>query len=564
MASLQISVSDPLRIFYPVVIIGAGAAGIAAACRLKSRYQFDQFRIFERHSGIGGTWWANRYPGVACDVPTLFYSFSFAPNYQSKTIFPTGENYLDYLYAVVERADIAHKIQLNSEVVLVKWVDDDSEWELEIKHTLSVGVKCHESPKKPCVVQDEIIRAKIVISAVGVLTEPNEQVEGRNAFLGQVIHSARWPSQVDLAGQDVVVVGSGCSAAQIVPALLQTQIRSLTQIIRSAPWIVPRMEEPGGKELYAKWAPVVYRLPFLGYIVRITICCLSELLWFTVFQRRNATLRHQAEAFSLAHVARLAPQKYHRMLTPAYQLGCKRRVYDNEWLRSMHDPRLTLVHGTLHRVHGHEVTVLGSDPAAASAEAEGKTFNADTLILTTGFKATEFLHSVTVIGRHGLSLQRLWTTRGGAHAYMGAALDGFPNFFVVMGPNTFSGHTSVMMAIENSIEYILTLIQPVLAGDTDTLEAKPEAVQAWTRDIHRDMGATVFEACASWYNNQGAYNSVLYPRSQLDFYLRCRFPRLSDWNQRLTARGQSRQHRRQIMHCLAVTVVAIGVLYAVL
>lgn len=452
--------------------------------------------------------------------PTLFYSFSFAPNYQSKTIFPTGADYLDYLETVVDRAGIADRIQLNSEVTLVKWIEEDSEWELRLRHTLC-------EPNNLRVLRDETVRAKIVISAVGILTEPNTTVlEGDEQvpFSGQLIHSAHWPSQTDLTGRDVIVVGSGCSAAQLVPALLQTPLRSLTQIMRSAPWVVPRMQEPGGKDLYARWAPVVYRLPLLGYIVRIAICWLSEVLWFAVFRKTKVAsmLRRKAEDFSLAHMARLAPQRYHSALTPAYSLGCKRRVFDNEWLSSMQDPRYVLVQGSLRRVHGDKVTVqqpvpAGSSPATAisSAEAEGaeRTFNCDMLILATGFKATEFLHSVTVLGRNGVSLQRRWTAPGeGAHAYMGTALDGFPNFFMVMGPNTFSGHTSVVMAIENSIRYILTLIQPVLAWDVDTLEPTPEAVQTWTRDIHRDMRKTVFQNCASWYNsNQGIYNSVVYP-----------------------------------------------------
>jgi cation diffusion facilitator CzcD-associated flavoprotein CzcO len=457
------------------------------------------------------TEWVNR--------PTFFYSFSFAPNYLSKTIFPSGRDYVEYLYSVVERAGIADKIQLNAEVTSVEWVEQDSEWELQISH-LAPGtdhLDMRKKEKSDCVERVEIVRAKVVISAVGILVEPNDWpagVKGRDAFSGQVLHSARWPAQTNLDGKDVVLVGSGCSAAQIAPALLQTNIKSLTQIIRTPPWLVPRVEEPGGKEAYAKWAPRVYgAVSLLGFSVRILLCWVSELLWYTAFQRQNVKLRQQAEGSSLAHMRALAPAQYHSMLTPTYSLGCKRRVYDNDWLRSMSDPRFTMIDRPLLSAEGSEVKV-GSGPKKTTgggpSQAE-ETYRADALILATGFEATQFLQPVSVIGRQGLSLHGLWTTRGGAHAYMGTALDGFPNFFMIMGPNTFAGHTSVIMSIENSIEYALRLMQPLLMGDVETVEPKSAAVQTWVHDIRRDMKKTVFEGCQSWYNGYGVYNSVMYP-----------------------------------------------------
>ncbi|RMZ43046.1 dimethylaniline monooxygenase [Aspergillus flavus] len=498
------------RTFYPVVVIGAGASGIAAGCRLKQKCGCDQFLVFDRQSGIGGTWWRNRYPGVACDVPAFFYSFSFAPNYLSKTIFPSGRDYIDYLYNVVERAGIADKIQLNTEVISLEWIEKDAEWEQYISQVYGQDSR----GKKTEAV--EIVRAKVVISAVGVLAESSEwpsSVASRDTYNGQLLHSARWPDKISLDGQDVVLVGSGCSAAQIAPALLQTKVKSLTQIKRTALWLVPRVEEPGGRDAYAKWAPRIYgMIPGLRYT------------------RPNGRLRKQEEASCLAHMRALAPITYHDQLTPTYQLGCKRRIYDNDWLRGMHDPRFMLESRPWRSVADTSITVGDGDNA--------KTYHADTLILATGFEATQFLQPISVVGRHGLSLHGLWATRGGPHAYLGTAVDGFPNFFLILGPNTFSGHTSV-----------------------ESIEPKTIAVQTWLTGIRRDMASTVFASCQSWYNGGGRYNSVMYPRSQLDFYLRCRFPRLSDMNRMLKPQGRERQLWRRMGRVVVVGVLTCALIF---
>jgi cation diffusion facilitator CzcD-associated flavoprotein CzcO len=205
----------------------------------------------------------------------------------------------------------------------------------------------------------------------------------------------------------------------------------------------------------------------------------------------------------------LAPPKYHSMLTPSYPVGCKRRVWDSDWLRSMHDSRYTLVSGSLTRVHDREVTIRGSD--ALSRELTDSTLKVDTLILASGFKTSEFKYYVPVVGRHGILLRDQWTMRGGPHAYMCTAVDGFPNFFMVGGPNSLTGHTSPIMTIENNIQYILVLIRPILTGHVSIFEPKPEAVPAWDRAIQDHTKSTVFHFCTSWYKGQGRRNVAIYP-----------------------------------------------------
>lgn len=435
--------------------------------------------------------------------PAWFYSFSFAPNYVAKSIFPSGHDYVKYLYDVAEQFGIVDKIQLNTDVLSTEWIEQDSEWELQICQTHDQYWQTSDSCGQHAV---ETIRAKVVISAVGVLTSPSKwpsDVQGCESFTGQLLHSARWPENPDLEGKEVVLVGSGCSAAQLAPALLKTKIKSLTQVMRTPPWVVPRLEEPGGQEAYARWAPRIYgSIPGLGLAVRMLTCGLSELLWYAVFQRRGGPLRRKEEAASLSHMRALAPVEYHQMLTPNYQMGCKRRIFDCAWLCGMHDQRFQLETRPWRSARNATITVGDMH--------NEKVYHADVLILGTGFEATQFLHFLSVIGRNGLSLHGLWATRGGPHAYLGVGVDGFPNFFMVLGPNTFTGHTSVMMAIENSVDCTMRLIKPIITGDVDSIEPRAAVVQTWLEGIRRDMQNTVFSGCQSWYNN-GGYNSVMYP-----------------------------------------------------
>lgn len=446
--------------------------------------------------------------------PAFLYSFSFAPDYLSRTIFSSGRDYVNYLYRVVERFGILDKIQLNADISSIEWIEHDMEWEIRFR---DCSRKSRDTPDKEDFLTNEplqAIRAKVVINAMGILTEPNEwppDVRGRETFLGEVIHSAQWPADVDFENKHVVLVGSGCSATQIAPALLKSNIKTLLHVIRSPPWVVPRIEEPGGKDLYAQWAPRIYgAMPVLGSIIRILLCWLSELLWFLSF-KQPSILRAQAECSSLAHMRKLAPKEYHDILKPSYSLGCKRRVFDNEWLRGMNDPRFTLTNKRLVSVKGREVILQSRQSDKDSHESSTQEYPADVVVLATGFKADRFFNHVSMIGRRGISIHGLWLTRGSPHAYMGTSVDGFPNLFLIMGPNTFVGHTSVMLSIENSIEYTLRLIKPILFDNVETMEPTSLAVRTWLEDVRKDMKRTIFDNCHSWYNGNGDENSIMYP-----------------------------------------------------
>jgi cation diffusion facilitator CzcD-associated flavoprotein CzcO len=378
------------------------------------------------------------------------------------------------------------------------------------------------------------VRAKVVVSCVGILVEPNpwpSSIPGRDSFKGEVFHSARWREDISLDGRDVVVLGTGCSAAQVVPSLLKEpyHIKSLTQIGRSAPWVMPRLSEPFGQEKYAKYAPVVYKwLPFLGYLNRVLIYLLVEVIWLTIFQMKNHKWRKAIETQQLERMKGIVPEKYHKQMTPDYPYGCKRRVFDTEWLPSMHKENYTLTNRRLLAVDRNEL-VLSPEEVDGTSSSELR-IRADVIILANGFEATRWLHPLTVHGRSGTTLQDVWKERGGPAAYMGISVDQFPNFFIAVGPNTANGHHSLILTTENTVSYILEMIKPIIRGQVDQVEVKKQAVMDWTENVKKGLLKTVFVGCRSWYADEEGYNSTMYPWSQTDFTLKCMFPTYANWD----------------------------------
>lgn len=365
----------------------------------------------------------------------------------------------------------------------LRFVEQDSEWEITLSHLVIGTGDWSEADRQARMksfgarsvhVDEEVIRAKVVISCVGILVEPNPWpagIRGRDTFKGEVIHSARWRDDIDFSGKDVVVIGSGCSAAQIVPSLLNApyNIKSLTQIMRSAPWVMPRLQEPFGKVKYAAHAPSIYRhLPIPGYLFRIFIYVLVELIFVTVFQLKNVKWRRAIEKSTLQRTLDILPEKYRDLMTSDYPYACKRRVFDQGWPKSMNKSNFTLTNKTLQAVEGNQLVLGPPLPSPSNPEVPEDTtlreirITAEIIILAHGFAATQWLYPLPVFGRGSKSLHETRASRGGPKAYMGTALDGFPNFFLVCGPNSANGHNSLIFKIENMVAYIIKVAGPVL------------------------------------------------------------------------------------------------------
>lgn len=566
--------------YYPVLIIGGGESGIAMGCRLKEVLNFDQFRIIDRQSGIGGTWWINRYPGVACDIPAIFYSFSFCPNPKWTTFHPEGREIVNYLQGVCDKYEIVDKIQLNTDVRECKWLETEQVWEATLQH-LVIGAGDLSEYDRAQRIKDhgwdsvyafqEKIRVKILISAVGALVEPKswpEKIPGYEKFEGPIFHSARWKYDVDLKDKEVVVVGTGCSAAQFVPQLTKKYgAKSVTQLMRSPPWVVPRAQPPLGEKKWEEWAPWLNtNVPGFNKAFRFLIFLATEHDW-RLFgsEEYHEKERKKVEDELLAHMRKSTPKKYHEILTPNYGVCCKRRIFDATWFPGLNDPSIELTTLPLTSVAEKSVTLgpgrtyppLDSNSSAPSHEV---TIPADVVILANGFETTEWLLPLEITGRGGTGIHDVFKERGGPQMYMGTALDGFPNFFAVFGPNTSTGHSSVILASENMIEMILKFVKPVLKGDVKTVEIKKEAELKWATDTQRALKKSVWNmgGCRSWYKTEEGWNATVYPYSQIWFGLRCMFPTWSDWDITYTPKGLAKRKFTKVLQVFAVVGTLLG------
>ena len=543
--------------YIPVVIIGAGESGIAMGCRLKQKLGFDQFRIFDRQAGVGGTWWINRYPGVACDVPALFYSFSFAPNPRWTALYPPGPEIVKYLHDVCNKFAITDKIQCNTDIEGCRWLEDEQIWEVYLRHMVPGAGDLSNKERNQKIESDgpqsvylkrETIRAKVIASAVGGLVEPNAfpKIPGAESFEGELFHSARWRDDVDFNDKNVVVLGTGCSAAQVVPELVKPKFNAkhVTQLMRSPPWVVPKIRPPGGNEAYQKWAPAIQtNIPGLAWVLRKVMFAGGE--WdFRLFGMSDfcAKERVKYEKWCMKYLKKHVPKEYWETLTPDYSVGCKRRIFDATWFPSLQNPKIDITTQPLTEMRPHSVVVgPGQSYPQKSADEfpEQREIPADVLVLANGFEVTHWLHPLKVIGKEGKDLVEEMDARGGPQAYQGTAMDGFPNFFLIFGPNTATGHSSVILASENMVEYSLQFIKLILDGDVRTVDVKREAEMAYTADIQRSLKGTVFNSggCHSWYTH-GDWNATVYPYTQIWFGIRCLFPFWRDWNIDYTTKGR--------------------------
>ncbi|OBT64573.1 hypothetical protein VE03_06369 [Pseudogymnoascus sp. 23342-1-I1] len=573
--------------YYPVAIIGAGESGIAMGCRLKEKFGFDQFRLFDRQSGIGGTWWINRYPGVACDIQAAFYSFSFAPNHKWSSLYPPGSEIIKYLQGVCEKYEIIDKIQLNSEVTSCRWNDTEGVWELTI-HELVKGVgdlstydrvtMLANQGESSVFVRSEKIRAKVLISAVGGLVEPNrmpETIPGVEDFQGPIFHSARWRYDVDLKDKNILVVGTGCSAAQFVPELTKTYgAKAVTQLMRSPPWVVPRQIPPFGfgEENWEKWSPWLNTyIPGFAKLRRLYIATRAEYDWRLFGDSKYAeNERAKVEVQLAGHMKKKVPEKYHEacILTPDYGVCCKRLVIDGNWFKSLNDERVVLSTRPLTRIHEDRVTlgpIRGSEMIGDRKVAANSTevIGTDVIILANGFETLNWLHPLEVIGRSGQSLEEVFHERGGPQMYMGSAMDGFPNFFVIFGPNTVTGHSSVVLATENMVNYAMKLVEPILNGDAHSVEVRKEAEVAWTADVQKSLKKRIWNTggCGNWYKGEDGWNSTTYPYSQVWFSLLCMFPNYRHWDYRYTTKGLVKKRAKTALKITALAGIATGLYF---
>jgi cation diffusion facilitator CzcD-associated flavoprotein CzcO len=468
-----------------IAIVGSGFAGLGAGVLLK-REGFEDFAVFERAADVGGTWRDNAYPGCACDVESHLYSFSFAPNPTwSRSYSPQAEIFA-YLRRCADEYGLRPHLRLRHELTSAAWDDGRKLWVLET----SAGR----------------YTADVLIGGMGAFSEPSiPPLAGLDSFEGKVFHSARWDHAYDLGGRDVAVIGTGASAIQFVPEI-QPKVGKLRLFQRTPAWVVPRYEHTLGPSTQA-----LYRaLPILQKLARGIIYARREVF---VLAFRHPRLMRLVEAFAVRYLKQcVADEDLRAKLTPSFRMGCKRILISNEYLPALARENVEVITESIREVR----------PRGIVTE-DGTEHPADTIICGTGFRVTEMPFADRIRGRNGRTLAETW--RGSPAAHWGTTVSGFPNLFLLLGPNTGLGHTSVVLMIESQLELVLGALRHMRKHGIAALEPRPEAQARFLADVDAHMGGTVWTTggCASWYIDKTGRNSTLWPGYTFSFRRRCRF-----------------------------------------
>ncbi len=474
-----------------IAIVGAGFGGLGAAIRLKQRGYHDVV-VFEEAEAVGGTWRDNSYPGCRCDVPSHLYSFSFARNPQWTDTFSGQPEIWAYLRDCVTRFGIGPQLRLGHGVTDATWDPAAQVWRI----TTTKGT--HE--------------ARVLIVATGPLSAPSiPDLPGLSSFTGTVFHSGRWNHEHDLTGRRVAVVGTAASAIQFVPEI-QPKAGHLTVFQRTAPWVLPRRSRR-----ISRLERALYRtVPGAQRLVRSLLYLGRDGLTFGFMHPR---VMRAAQRLATAQLRRQVPDPELRTrLTPNFVLGCKRVLLSNEYLPALSRPNTSLVTSAIREVRPDAVVT-----------ADGATHPVDTIIFGTGFHVTDTPVAERVRGRDGRTLAEAW--RPTMRAHYGTTVSGFPNLFVLLGPNTGLGHTSVVLMIEAQLRHLLDVLDHQRAHRIAALEPTEAAQRAWTSTVDRRMVGTVWAqgGCVSWYLDATGRNSTIWPGSATGFRLRLRRFRPSDY-----------------------------------
>ncbi|HVX22723.1 MAG TPA: NAD(P)/FAD-dependent oxidoreductase [Acidimicrobiales bacterium] len=485
-----------------VAVVGAGFAGIGMAAGLLRAGHTDLV-VLERGADVGGTWRDNTYPGAACDVPSNLYSFSFAPNPDWSRSFSPQPEIQGYLRRCADRFGVRPHIRFGHTVTRAAWDEAAQHWVLDVDRAVPGDGETagHET------VRHETVRctARVLVSARGPLSEPKlPAVAGLDRFTGTVFHSARWDHGHRLAGERVAVVGTGASAIQFVPQI-QPEVASLTVFQRTPPWIIPRRDRAFTAAEHRLYAAA----PAAQQAARAAVYWGREgyVLGFVGHRFRRLAGRLPA-AVARAHLARQVPDPALRaVLTPDYQVGCKRVLISSDYYPAVCRPNVEVVPDAVAEVRERSVVTAG-----------GQEREVDTIIFGTGFDVTAHDAAERTHGIGGVSLADAWAGR--LSAYKGTTVAGFPNLFLMVGPNAGLGHTSIVFIIESQVAYVLGALHHMRRHHLASVEVTAGAQQRWTDRLDRASRDTVWTdgGCRSYYLDDRGRNIAIWPGSSWSFH----------------------------------------------
>jgi len=474
-----------------VAIIGSGFGGLGLGARLRQA-GIETFTIFEKADDVGGTWRDNTYPGAACDVPSHLYSLSFAPKHDWSRRFPEQSEIHDYLRGVRDRFGLGPHLRLGTEVTELRYDEDRNGWDVHLA-------------------DGSVERFDVVVSATGQLNQPyTPDLPGLDGFRGERFHSARWRHDLDLTGKDVAVVGIGASAIQFVPEVAKVA-RSVTLVQRSVNYVAPKPDGPFSPRAVRAFETV----PGLDRLYRASIWARFEARWL-LFRKGSRAAATAERAFRSRLGKAVSDDLPAEALLPDYPIGCRRILISNDWYPTVLSPHVSVVTGGVERIEPDGV------------RAGGELHRADVLIFGTGFTATDFLLPMRVTGRCGRDLHEGW--RDGAEAHLGLTVAGFPNLFLLYGPNTNLGHNSIIFMLERQIGYVLSCLRRLHDHGLAAIEVRSDAQADSNRRLADELDDTVWAAdCHSWYKTEGGRITNNWSGPTYRYWLRTLKPRWSDY-----------------------------------
>ena len=499
---------------YDTIILGAGVSGIGMAhSLLKSKDH--KFIIIEKNDGVGGTWRNNTYPGLCCDVPSHFYSYSFSMNPDWSKTFPEQYEILEYLENVTDRFKIRSHIKFNSEVLESKYNEKEKYWET----FLSNG---------------DIYKSRSLVSGLGQLNKPKlPEIDGLENFTGHSFHSASWDHSYSLEGKKVAVIGNGPSAIGFIPKIAD-KVEELIIFQRSNNWIVPKPDRPYGT--FEKFC--LRNIPFLAKIYRFHFYLLQERNYLAFYYKHNLVVKFFEKAISailtkfklfkfedvykagaFMHInEQIKDKKLKEKLIPDYPIGCKRIIPTNDYYPAICKENVCLETSLIDKISNNIIITK-----------DGNRHEVDAIIFGTGFEANIFISPVKITGINNKKLDDVWVN--GAEAYRGVMVPNFPNFYICYGPNTNTGHVSIIYMIESQILFIMKCLQYMKNKKLNYIDVKESAMKSYNKKLQKKLSETVWaSSCGSWYKTKEGKIINNYPGYGTEYYFMMSRPRYNELN----------------------------------
>jgi cation diffusion facilitator CzcD-associated flavoprotein CzcO len=480
-----------------VLVIGAGFGGLGAACEL-SRDGLAEVTVLEKADDIGGVWRENTYPGAACDVPSNLYSYSFARKTDWGRRYAEQADILRYIHDTADRFGLRDLVRTGVEVTSAEYDESTAAWRV----TTSAG---------------DTYEADVLVPAVGQLSRPAlPDIPGLDTFAGPSFHSAEWRHDVDLAGKRVAVLGTGASAIQFVPRI-RAEAKHVTVFQRSAPYVVPKLDRAYTRAHHAAFR----RVPGFAAAMRQLIWEITEFFGLALTRvPLFARLIGIVAAMHLKH--HIYDPALRAKLTPDYPIGCKRVLFSSEWYPAL----------ARDNVDVETDAIIEVTPDGVRTN-DGRVHPADVIIYGTGFKATEFLAPMTITGRDGRDLHTQWAD--GARAHLGMTVPHFPNMFLIYGPNTNLGSSSVILMMEQQARYIRQVTEELARrGPGRALEIRRAVADSYDAEVQSRLDDGVWTDCTSWYRTASGRVTTNWPGVVHEYQRRTRTAVLADYREVLS------------------------------